>query len=262
MKNEGMPKTSTIVAITRHTKEIHTFYLRGKLAISPGQFLMLWIPGIDEKPYTVSFKDKNTFGITVQIKGNFGKELFKKKKGDLLGYRGPFGKGYAIKNPGCIVGGGVGMAELTLLYQTLNSPTVLYGAQSKEKLVFKEWFKSVKCSTDDGSFGHRGTVADLLKEELKKKKIKVVYTCGPEIMMQKIFNLCETYKVNCQVSVERYMKCGIGICDSCSFDDKLLCVDGPVIHSKDLRSSIDFGKFARLKSGRRVSLDIFGKWRG
>ena len=114
----------------------------------------------------------------------------------------------------------------------------------------------MQITTDDGSFGRKGFTTDILREVLenKKNKIKIVYTCGPEIMMKKVFEMCRKYKVECEASLERYMACGFGICGKCMVDDKILCVDGPIFNSKQLSQLLEFGNTARLKSGRKVSL--------
>ena len=111
-------------------------------------------------------------------------------------------------------------------------------------------------ATDDGSFGKKGFTTDVLKEilENKKNKIKIVYTCGPEMMMKKIFELCEKHNIECEASLERYMACGYGVCGKCMINDKICCIDGPVFNSRQLRQMNEFGNFARLKSGRKVTI--------
>ena len=111
-------------------------------------------------------------------------------------------------------------------------------------------------TTDDGSFGRKGFTIDALEEVLKNKKnkIKIVYTCGPEIMMKKVFDICQKYKVELEASLERYMACGFGICGKCMVNDQIVCIDGPIFNSKQLGRMPEFGNTARLKSGRKVSL--------
>ena len=110
-------------------------------------------------------------------------------------------------------------------------------------------------TTDDGSFGRKGFTTDVLEEFLSKNKYKkIVYTCGPELMMKKVFEICNKYKVECEASLERYMACGFGICGKCMVNDKIVCVDGPIFNSKQLSKLSEYGKFARLKSGRKVNI--------
>lgn len=254
---QDIPKIAKVVDVTKHCDDVITIYLEGKAEIKPGQFIMLWLPGVDEKPFTISQVMENRFGITVRKKGEFTKALFDMKNGDKLGYRGPYGRGYSIVNGKnvCIIGGGVGMAELNLLYHKLkdkNKVFINYGAKTKSELVFD--FPQAFICTDDGSAGMKGFVTDILEELLKKEKIDIVYTCGPEIMMRKVVEICNRNKINCEVSLERYMKCGFGICGNCAVNGKLVCKDGPVFNSKDLATMNDFGSFARLKTGKKARL--------
>ena len=89
---------------------------------------------------------------------------------------------------------------------------------------------------------------------LKEGKIKIVYNCGPEVMMKKVLELCNKYNVQCEGSVERYMKCAFGICGACAIDDKFVCYDGPIFNKKQLNELKEFGKFARLKIGKKVTI--------
>ena len=75
--------------------------------------------------------------------------------------------------------------------------------------------------------------------------------------MKKIFDICKKYKVECEVSLERYMKCGFGICGACMVNDKVVCMDGPIFNSSQLSKMPEFGEFARIKSGRKVSLEEY-----
>jgi dihydroorotate dehydrogenase electron transfer subunit len=109
-------------------------------------------------------------------------------------------------------------------------------------------------TTDDGSLGIRGFTTDALKGLLKEESFDCVYTCGPEMMMKKVFGLCKEFGVECQASLERYMKCGIGVCGQCCIDGLRVCKDGPVFSSEQLRKLDEFGVFERNKSGCKVYL--------
>ena len=101
----------------------------------------------------------------------------------------------------------------------------------------------------------------LFLKKLKEKKYSKVYSCGPEIMAKAVFDLCEKHKINCEISLERYMRCGFGVCGACACSDKLVCKDGPVFNSKELRNMQDFGSSALLKSGKKVPLNEYFSWR-
>ena len=100
------------------------------------------------------------------------------------------------------------------------------------------------------NYGCKNTERDALKYILKKEKFDMIYTCGPELMMMGIYNLSVAHSIPIQASLERYMKCGIGICASCCINDKLVCKDGTVFNENQLSEMSEFGKVFRDKSGR------------
>jgi len=243
-----------------------TLFFNYSLPFKPGQFIMLWIPGIDEKPYTISFHSKTRFGITIEAKGIFSKKAIELDRGDLIGIRGPFGNGFEIKKDYdiAVVAGGCGMASLAVLATTLDKNlTFIHGARSKEYILYPDRFDTERLfCTDDGSFGHKGLVTDILEEQiLSNRHFDMVYACGPEIMMYNIFKICEKYNIPCQVSLERYMRCGFGVCGACVCGRQVVCKDGPVFGSKALRNMKDFNIKALLKSGKDVDLSSYFSWR-
>ena len=259
-----------------------TLYFDFALNFIPGQFVMVWIPGIDEKPYTISQHTSTRFAITIEAKGIFSKQAVALSPGDLVGFRGPFGKGFSVGS--CqniaIVAGGCGMAPLAPLVESLeaplekkkadkNHPNILFihGARSKEFILYPNRFATQRqVCTDDGSRGHKGFVTDLLELEITTREktgppLEMVYACGPEIMMHRIFALCESFGIPCQVSLERYMRCGFGVCGACVCGDQVVCKDGPVFDSARLRTMDDFNEKALLKSGKPVPMDQYFSWR-
>jgi dihydroorotate dehydrogenase electron transfer subunit len=155
----------------------------------------------------------------------------------------------------------VGLSSVSTLIDALKNPIVIHGARSREFLLYRKRYRNMILTTDDGSFGRKGFVTDALEEELKKKKYSMVYTCGPEMMMKKVVDLCNAYHVECEASLERFMKCGFGICGNCMVDDTILCIDGPIFDKKTLNSLKEFGHVARLKTGRKVTLKEYYGWR-
>jgi len=255
-----IPQMLEISKVVQEAKGQKSFFFRKNIECRPGQFIMVWLPGVDEKPMAVSYHSKNGFAFTSHAIGAFTNKLDSLKKKDRIGIRGPYGNSFSPKNNACVVAGGVGMASLSNLIDVLKNPVVICGARSKQLLIYLERFrnKNIIAATDDGSFGRKGYTTDLLNEILdKSKKIKIVYTCGPEIMMKKVFEICEKYNVECEASLERYMACGFGVCGKCMIGDRIVCADGPIFNSKQLSKMPEFGSFARLKSGRKVTLKEF-----
>ncbi len=260
LKKTEIPQIMGISDVVAEGKDQKSFFFKQSLQCRPGQFIMVWIPGLDEKPMAVSYWSKNEFAFTSKAIGKFTNALEKLRKGDKLGIRGPYGSGFSAKNNSCVVGGGVGMASVSTLIDVLKNPVVINGARSKEYLIYLDRFKNTNmiAATDDGSFGRKGFVTQVLDEVLtENKKIKIVYTCGQELMMKKVLDVCNRHKVGCEASLERYMACGFGICGKCMINDMLCCIDGPIFNSKQLASMTDFGNFARLKSGRKVTIEEF-----
>lgn len=243
-----------------------TLFFHYALDFKPGQFIMVWIPGIDEKPYTISYHFPDRFAVTIEAKGIFSRKALTLEKGDLVGIRGPFGNGFDIKSGDrvAVVAGGCGMAPLATLVEKLDKRlTFIHGARSREYILYPDRFDIQRqFCTDDGSFGHKGLVTDLLEKQIESgKQFDMVYTCGPEIMMYHVFNICEKHGIPCQVSLERYMRCGFGVCGACVCGKQVVCKDGPVFNSAALREMKDFNTKALLKSGKDVELSRYFSWR-
>ena len=259
MEKQKIHKKLTIKQIVDENYKTKTFFFNEDIDINPGQFIMLWLPSVDEKPFSLSYK--KPAAVTVELKGNFTKELFKLKQGDNLFYRGPFGNGFtAYSKKAVVVAGGMGLAGVSLLIESLKNPKVIFGVKQKKDLFFTERFKMDIC-TDDNSIGYKGLATEKLKQLLKHEKYDVIYACGPEIMMKTLFELAEKHKIKCETSLERFMFCGIGVCGSCACGNKLVCRDGPVFSSDDLREMKDFGSYAKLKNGKKASLQEYHKYR-
>jgi len=266
----GLPKTVAIKRIVQETPSINTYYLDYLMDAKPGQFAMLWLPGLDEKPFTLTAAGKEC-AVTVQCKGKFTKKLFSLKKGDKVGIRGPYGKGFDFKEvkKACIVAGGCGAAPILLLAEQLQKKgvelAVINGAKTGKDCLFKERLgkttKNFYITTDDGSLGEKGYATSVLEKLLAKEKFDAVFGCGPEPMMKKAFEICEKANVKCQLNLERWMRCAFGVCGACALGKWLVCKDGPVFESGQLREMSEFGQKALLKSGKEVSMKEFAEWR-
>ncbi len=165
------------------------------------------------------------------------------------------------KNNACVIAGGLGIVPLASLIEKLKYPIVILGAKTSKLLLFEKRLKKYKpyICTDDGSKGFKGFTTEMFEKLLKTKKFDIVYTVGPEIMMKKVFDICEKNKIYCEVSLERMMHCGFGLCGSCACSSMLVCKDGPVFNSHQLREMPDFGKYALLKTGEKVPLKEYFK---
>ncbi len=249
-----------LVEIRDENPSVRTFFFQHTLGAKPGQFVMLWLPGHNEKPMSVAYSDETRFGLIVAKVGPFSETLHKLKRGDLVGVRGPYGHHYNLKGKRvAMVGGGFGSAPLRFLSEQASAKGIhvdfIQGARSADKLILEKEIQKLGChlhvATNDGSAGKRGMVTDVLEELLKANKYDAVYVCGPELMMKAVGELCEKHKTYCEISVERYMKCGFGVCGQCDCGGFLTCVDGTVVDYQKIKNNPDFGKVHRDASGQK-----------
>lgn len=250
--NNGLPLPVRITRVTQETPSVATFEFNTGFSFVPGQFVMVWVPGVDEVPMALS----SASSITVQRVGDATSALFCLGPGDKIGIRGPFGNGFPEKKRMLAVAGGVGAAPILPAVVAGGVQKVLLGARSRGELLFREKFESLvdlAVATDDGSLGYHGFVPALLMHE-DISSYDAVLVCGPEKMMSSVF--CFLADQGCPekgyFSLHRYMKCGVGICGSCCIDPAGLrvCRDGPVF-SGDVLAGSEFGKYSRDAAGRR-----------
>ena len=267
----GNPTSVRVSEVVQETETVYTviFKIRGSYTeFSPGQFLMIWIPGVDEIPMSISLWEPPRVGVTVLPIGEATKSLCLIEPNDWIGIRGPFGTSFTLESQkALVVGGGVGMAPLRpLIYRLLDTGvdvTALIAAKTKRELIFYEEFSNLtdkrlhlRTSTDDGSEGFAGLATEAVKEILKKNKFDMVYTCGPELMMYGLYELTNVDKIGFQASLERFMKCGCGVCGTCALDPtgSLVCIDGPVYTGEYLSRVSEFGKYHRDEMGLKKKL--------
>ena len=131
------------------------------------------------------------------------------------------------------------------------------GSQTKNEVFFETTAKKllekndheIIAVTEDGSYGEKGYVTDVLEKLLEENTYDAIYTCGPELMMYKTVQMANKKGIFVQASLERMMKCGVGICGSCCVNDDLACRDGTVFDGENLSKKSEFGHFHRTKSG-------------
>jgi len=227
---------------------------------SPGQFVMLWVPGDDEIPMSLSYTGTRA-GVTVKAMGATSRAIQSIGVGAPIGIRGPYGHGFDLAPKRVlVVAGGSGAAVLAPAAEALRARggrvAVALGATTASELLFADRFRSmgaeVRVSTDDGSLGTRGFVTPLAEAWLREEPFDALWSCGPEIMMRKVTDAARAADVPSFGSVERLMKCGIGLCDACALGPYHVCVDGPVFPGTVLSGLEEFGVSARDAAGRRV----------
>lgn len=227
---------------------------------APGQFVMIWLPGDDELPMSLSYSEGPSKGVTIKAMGETSRRTLSLRPGARVGIRGPYGNRFDVTpRRVLVVGGGSGTAVLApAAEQALDGGsqvTVALGATRAPELLFKDRLRAagarVEVATDDGSEGTKGFVTRVTESLLEAHRFDVVWTCGPEVMMQKVTALAAPRGLPVFCSVERHMKCALGMCDACALGPYHVCKDGPVFPSERLLATPDFGRFHRDASGRR-----------
>ncbi|MBM4167302.1 MAG: Ni/Fe hydrogenase subunit gamma [Ignavibacteria bacterium] len=254
-----IPQLFSIQNIKNETRDTFTLELVSpdKLNISfhAGQFMMLYVFGIGEVPISISGNPTKTTKLlhTIRAVGTVTKQLKTMKRGDVIGVRGPFGSHWPVdESQGkdiLIVAGGIGLAPLrpALLYilayrQRYRKVTLLYGTRTADDLLFlseiEQWRArldlDVYITVDRSSKewrGNVGVVTTLISKATFEPSKTVAMICGPEIMMRFVsveLQRCGVLVENIFVSLERNMKCAIGLCGHCQYGNIFVCKDGPV----------------------------------
>jgi len=223
--------------VIKHNKDTATLLFDSILPSYPGQFVMLNLFGYEEIPLSLS----SPRSVTVKAVGETTKALVNINPGAIVGIKGPSGNPFTPANgKALLVAGGIGIAPLLYLHDYLIAEGadvhVLYGVRTAEELVCLERLKSYEVATDDGSKGFYGSVVELA--ELKPlRKYERIYACGPEPMLKAFHKLLRERKLldRAEFSLERFMKCGMGVCGSCVLPDGFrVCVEGPVFNAAKL----------------------------
>ena len=254
-------KKIKIVDKKQETKTVNYFVFDKNIDAKPGQFIMLWLPGEDEKPFSIA--NAIPLELAIAAIGPITNKICDLEKGENLFYRGPYGKNFRLLGERwLVIGGGYGFAPLRFLIKeglkknkNIKIDCVI-GAKTKDLLMHQVKHKNVKTyyTTDDGSYGIKGNVLAAVQPLLEKKDYDCIYCCGPEKMMYSVALLGEKKSIPTQLSIERYYKCGFGLCGHCSVNGWLSCYDGPVIFGSDALKLKDFGFYHKDRTGARKQI--------
>ena len=263
-RNHNHPKICTIEKIIDETPTVRTLVFSDDVMSNalPGQFAMVWVPGINELPMSIMISNElGRAAFTVRKHGPASTGLFNVKVGEQIGIRGPYGNSFDLKQGRLLlVGGGTGLVPLIRLLtfvKPYDDVTVLIGAKSKEEVFFEDLANRILeknhhrviVTTDDGTYGEKGFVTNMVDKLVEENHYDGVYTCGPEIMMFKTVQSAQAKGLFVQASLERMMKCGVGICGSCCMGEDLVCRDGTIFEGEHLLVNKEFGHFHRNKAG-------------
>ncbi len=241
-------ESSKVVENVEIFKGVYRIGIEGSFKASPGQFFMLraWDrEPVLSRPISLHDVEGNKYYFIYQVVGR-GTELFKNLAvGDELKIMGPLGNGFPaeeLKGKVAVVAGGIGIAPFTYLLKELEknkavtSVDVYAGFRTEAYGLSKivDIADNIYITTEDGSLGKKGYVTDILKVE----NYSMILCCGPEIMMNKVIDLCNTKRVPLLVSTEKRMACGVGACLGCTCKtkegNKRSCKEGPVFKGEDI----------------------------
>lgn len=255
-----LPTPYRVARVRRENHDTFTIELQivdGTTAFSfqPGQFNMLYVHGVGEIPISISGDPARTDRVlhTTRRVGSVTSAMQKLRAGEVVGLRGPFGTAWPMKaaegRDFVIVTGGIGLAPLRpCIYHLLATrkrykrAVLLYGARSPADMLFttelKKWGQlgdfNVQTTVDratEGWRGNVGVVTTLIPNAPFDPSDAIVLICGPEVMMRftvKALELRGVPRENIYVSMERNMKCAIGLCGHCQYGPEFICKDGPV----------------------------------
>ena len=269
MKNEYIPFPAVIEDVRRETFDTKTFRVRfqseelaGSFRYKQGQFMEVSVLGQGEAPISITSSPsrKAFLEFTIRAAGKVTKSIHNLGKGDRLYLRGPYGTSFPfeeIKGKNIyFVSGGIGLAPLRSLINMVfdnrkdfKHIKLLYGAKTPDELCFKDELEAWKKMPDtevwltvdkpcDGWGRRLGVVTKLWKDTRVHPENAVAIVCGPSIMMK--FVVMELKNSGFPdksiiMTLERYMKCGIGKCGHCNIGEKFVCVDGPVFNYEQVK---------------------------
>ena len=223
-------------------------------ACAPGQFNMLWMFGVGECPISASGGTQGGSLIhTIRRAGNVSRALCSLQARDVVGVRGPFGRGWPLERAGgrdvVVMAGGIGLAPLRPVLEHVQSRrddfgrvTLLYGTRTPDDILFRSELENwrgqfdldVEVTVDAASRGwvsNVGAVTELLPRAVFEPERTEAYLCGPEIMMRFSVQALRGRGVpqeSIHLSMERNMKCAVGLCGHCQWGADFVCKDGPV----------------------------------
>jgi len=257
------PLVVKIKKIKQETPQTKSFVFEYPKRAKPGQFVNIWLPGVNERPMSISFDDGKNYTLAIAAAGESTRQMHALRVEDKIGIRGPYGTHYQWKDGQRIAmlpgGYGAGPTYWMATLATKCKIDFFLGARDKSLLLFADKIKKLKNvrflpSTNDGSAGFKGFNVECWMQEMERGvKYDSVITIGPELMMYAVSKQCAKRKVPCQLSIERYMKCAFGICGNCCVDDLgiTMCQQGPVVDNTLAGKIAEFGQYHRDDVGRK-----------
>jgi dihydroorotate dehydrogenase electron transfer subunit len=227
-----------IEQIVHENESVKTFFIRGINDPRPGNYLMVWIPGSGQIPLSISSFKNGLCGFTVKRVGDTTAAMHNLSEGDLIGITGPLGTSFSIRGERIgLVSGGIGIAPL--LYLAIEARRMgkkiyaICGFERSEDIIFEDVLNGLLDELVITT-GEK-TPIDILADYHARKRFDHIYSCGPEMMMKRVFDFARSYHLGAAFSIERIIKCGMGICGACSIPGGFrVCKEGPVFDLDDM----------------------------
>ncbi|MBW2971822.1 hypothetical protein KY359_02185 [Candidatus Woesearchaeota archaeon] len=259
-------KQMRIDDIVEHSDDLRMFIFDDALdeCAVPGQYVFLAVPGDGshptmEAPFSVPLDDPLTLAVRRYPSNgrdnHFTSRLWEKNIRDTLFVRGPYGVPFDQGGVLTLVGGGTGVAVLASIAARYPDHSAFIGARTRDELLFQDEFSPMDTfiATDDGSQGYHGFVTDLFDKRYTQGGVSSLVVCGPLPMMLRTVEIARAKGFpdrDIHVVLEPYMKCGVGICGSCSqYDGSISCTDGHIVTADRFMSAVKHGKVKRTPDG-------------
>ncbi len=236
-----------IIENAETAKNIYRLTVKANMEAQPGQFVQVRLPSNEftlRRPFGIAAINNEQITMFYRVVGSGTEFLTTCKVGDNINLIAPLGNGFDLDGEKILlVGGGMGLAPLLFAaYKSKSADIFMGGRNSGEVIFWQDEFKNctdkIFVMTDDGSYGSKGFVTDFLPDNLKSTSYDKILVCGPEIMMRKVAAIAKKFNIPCQVSLEKRMACGLGVCLSCSIDTtngrKKICKDGPIFNAEEV----------------------------
>ncbi len=250
---------------TRQTKDEILFRINEPIKHDPGQFIEVSILGVGEAPMSICSNSEEYFEMSVRNVGRVTSKICQLKKGDIIGIKGPYGRGYPMEklqgNNAIIIGGGSGVAPVRGIIQNIinnrdkfKNVNLYFGYRTILDMLFandfKEWEKhniNIDVIFSEKSthpkYPREGLITEILEgPNFESHHEKIVFICGPPVMINAVTKKLLNFGFNPDqifISEERHMKCGVGRCGHCMIGDKYCCTDGPVFRYDELLGEIE-----------------------
>lgn len=235
-----------IEAIQQINKQVYSIEFSSPTlkSINPGQYISILCEGLTlRRPFSVADFDNGVLKVLFKQKGKGTEYISGLKVGDNIEFSAPLGNTFTIDDKKTLlIGAGIGVAPLFYLSKKLREKGVdtffAAGFLSKEDILGEFDF----VSTDDGSFGFKGSICDYLETLIKDFAPDRIVSCAPNAVLRVISEVAKSHKIDCEIAMEKVMACGIGICRGCVIEvrrdgkvqNATVCKDGPVFKGEEV----------------------------